>query len=100
MVTTKTFRPTISDRKELTMDIDRYVRGGLWWYMDTIPDKTQGERGITRGDRPIVIISNVSNTTETCTITYLPISKMKWKERIHAMPISRMVLPWYALSAG
>lgn len=64
--------------------------------MDTIPDKTQGERGITRGDRPILIISNVSNTTETCTITYLPISKMsasvsqgvnKLKE-FHAVPIT------------
>ena len=96
MVTIKTFSPTIIDRKELTMDIDRYVRGGLWWYMDTIPDKTQGERGITRGDRPILIISNVSNTTETCTITYLPISKMsasasqgadKLKE-FHAVPIT------------
>lgn len=96
MVTTKTFSPTNMDRKELTMDIDRYVRGGLWWYMDTIPDKTQGERGITRGDRPILIISNVSNTTETCTITYLPISKMsasasqgadKLKE-FHAVPIT------------
>ena len=96
MVTTKTFNPTNIDRKELTMDIDRYVRGGLWWYMDTIPDKTQGERGITRGDRPILIISNVSNTTETCTITYLPISKMstsasqgvdKLKE-FHAVPIT------------
>lgn len=96
MVTTKTFSPTIIDRKELTMDIDRYVRGGLWWYMDTIPDKTQGERGITRGDRPILIISNVSNTTETCTMTYLPISKMnasvaqgpdKLKE-FYAVPIS------------
>lgn len=96
MVTTKTFSPTTIDRKELTMDIDRYVRGGLWWYMDTIPDKTQGERGITRGDRPILIISNVSNTTETCTITYLPISKMsasasqgedKLKE-FHAVPIT------------
>lgn len=96
MVTTKTFSPAIIDRKELTMDIDRYVRGGLWWYMDTIPDKTQGERGITRGDRPILIISNVSNTTETCTITYLPISKMsasasqgthKLKE-FHAVPIT------------
>lgn len=96
MVTIKTFRPTINDRKELTMDIDRYIRGGLWWYMDTIPDKTQGERGITRGDRPILIISNVSNTTETCTITYLPISKMsasasqgvnKLKE-FHAVPIT------------
>lgn len=78
------------------MDIDRYVRGGLWWYMDSIADKTQGERGIIRGDRPILIISNVSNTTETCTITYLPISKMsasvaqgphKLKE-FHAVPIS------------
>ena len=96
MVTTKTFSPATIDRKELTMDIDRYVRGGLWWYMDTIPDKTQGERGITRGDRPILIISNVSNTTETCTITYLPISKMsasasqgvdKLKE-FHAVPIT------------
>ena len=96
MVTIKTFSPTNIDRKELTMDIDRYVRGGLWWYMDTIPDKTQGERGITRGDRPILIISNVSNTTETCTITYLPISKMsasasqgadKLKE-FHAVPIT------------
>lgn len=76
MITTKTFTTTNMDRKELTMDIDRYVRGGLWWYMDTISDKTQGERGITRGDRPILIISNVSNTTQTCTITYLPISKM------------------------
>ena len=78
------------------MDIDRYVRGSLWWYMDTIADKTQGERGITRGDRPILIISNVSNTTQTCTITYLPISKMsasasqgvdKLKE-FHAVPIA------------
>ena len=79
MINTKTFSPTTMYRKELeesNMDIDRYVRGGLWWYMDTIPDKTQGERGITRGDRPILIISNVSNTTETCTMTYLPISKM------------------------
>ena len=96
MVTTKTFSPATIGRKELTMDIDRYVRGGLWWYMDTIPDKTQGERGITRGDRPILIISNVSNTIETCTITYLPISKMsasasqgvdKLKE-FHAVPIT------------
>lgn len=78
------------------MDIDRYVRGGIWWYMDTIADKTQGERGITRGDRPILIISNVSNTIKTCTITYLPISKMsasasqgvdKLKE-FHAVPIA------------
>lgn len=99
MRNTKTFSPTTMHReesKELNMDIDRYVRGGLWWYMDTIPDKTQGERGITRGDRPILIISNVSNTTETCTITYLPISKMsasvaqgphKLKE-FYAVPIS------------
>lgn len=99
MINTKTFSPTTMYRKELkesSMDIDRYVRGGLWWYMDTIPDKTQGERGITRGDRPILIISNVSNTTETCTITYLPISKMsasvaqgphKLKE-FYAVPIS------------
>lgn len=96
MVTTKTFSPANIDRKELTMDIDRYVRGGLWWYMDNIADKTRGERGITRGDRPILIISNVSNTTETCTITYLPISKMsasasqgpnKLKE-FHAVPIT------------
>lgn len=96
MVTRKTFNPTNIDRKELIMDIDRYVRGSLWWYMDTIADKTQGERGITRGDRPILIISNVSNTTQTCTITYLPISKMsasasqgvnKLKE-FHAVPIA------------
>lgn len=96
MVIRKTFNPTNIDRKELIMDIDRYVRGSLWWYMDTIPDKTQGERGITRGDRPILIISNVSNTIKTCTITYLPISKMsasasqgvdKLKE-FHAVPIA------------
>lgn len=29
------------------MDIDRYVRGGLWWYMDSIADKTQGEREVS-----------------------------------------------------
>ena len=96
MVTTNTCSSINMNTKELTMDIDRYVRGGLWWYMDSIADKTQGERGIIRGDRPILIISNVSNTTETCTITYLPISKMsasvaqgphKLKE-FHAVPIS------------
>lgn len=99
MINTKTFSSTTMYRKELeelSMDIDRYVRGGLWWYMDTIPDKTQGERGITRGDRPILIISNVTNTTGACTMTYLPISKMsasvakgpdKLKE-FYAVPIS------------
>lgn len=46
MVIRKTFNPTNIDRKELIMDIDRYVRGSLWWYMDTIPDKTQGEREV------------------------------------------------------
>lgn len=58
------------------MDVYRFVRGGIWWHMDTIPDKSEGERGVTRGDRPVLIISNVSNPTSTCTITYLPISKM------------------------
>lgn len=77
------------------MDVDRFVQGGIWWYMDSIPDKTQGERGITRGDRPILIISEVSNTIKTCTMTYLPISKMSATaakgpealERFYAVPI-------------
>ena len=54
------------------MDISRYHRGSIWWYTDTIVDKNSGERGILRGDRPIVIISSVPNESSTCTITYLP----------------------------
>lgn len=72
------------------MDVYRFVRGGIWWHMDTIPDKSEGERGVTRGDRPVLIISNVSNPTSTCTITYLPISKMSSAAEIGEMKLKAL----------
>lgn len=77
-------------------DVVRVSRGSLWWFADDIADKHTGERGMLRGDRPILVISNVSNPNSTCTITYLPVSKMEsaaktgnWKlKEFYAVPIT------------
>lgn len=77
-------------------DVVRVSRGSLWWFADDIADKHTGERGMLRGDRPILVISNVSSPNSTCTITYLPVSKMEsaakagdWKlKEFYAVPIT------------
>lgn len=63
-------------------DVIRVCRGGIWWFADDIADKHTAERGMLRGDRPILVISNVSNPNSTCTITYLPISKMESASKV------------------
>ena len=57
------------------MDVEKFRRGDLWWYNDSIPDKSLAERGVVRGSRPIVIISEISNSTSACTFSFLPITK-------------------------
>ena len=61
------------------VDVERYKRGGVWWYIDDT-DKHKAERGLLRGSRPVIIISGVSNPTGNCTITFAPISHMKSRE--------------------
>lgn len=56
------------------MDVVKNMRGSIWWLKDEF-DKYKGERGILRGSRPIIIITNPANEYNDCTITYLPISK-------------------------
>ena len=55
-------------------DIIKYDQGMLFWYTDDIDDKTNGERGVLKGNRPVMILSVVSNKTSTCTVTCLPLT--------------------------
>lgn len=55
-------------------DVIKYDQGMLFWYNDDIEDKSNGERGILRGNRPVIILSTVSNKTATCTVTCLPLT--------------------------
>lgn len=56
------------------MDVVKNMRGSIWWLKDEF-NKYNGERGILRGSRPVIIINNPANEYNDCTITYLPISK-------------------------
>lgn len=56
------------------MDVVKNMRGSIWWLKDEF-NKYNGERGILRGSRPVIIINNPENEYNDCTITYLPISK-------------------------
>lgn len=62
----------------MVYDVQKYCRGGIWWLNDnTIEDKTKGERGILRGDRPVLIVSVPSNPLGNCAVTVLPITHAK-----------------------
>lgn len=56
------------------MDVVKNMRGSIWRLKDEF-NKYNGERGILRGSRPVIIINNPANEYNDCTITYLPISK-------------------------
>ena len=56
------------------MDVTKYLRGTVWYYTDNIEDKQKGERGILRGDRPVLIISDVKSLGNVHQMTYLPIT--------------------------
>lgn len=55
-------------------DIIKYDQGMVFWYTDDIDNKENGERGILRGSRPVMILSTVSNNVSNCIVTCLPLT--------------------------
>ena len=69
----------------MNLSIHKFNKGDIWVYKDNIEDKQQGERGIMRGSRPVLVLSNTEISEYTNIVTIAPITSKKheeWTDRI------------------
>lgn len=58
--------------------LNKYQRGQIWMHKDVNTSldspKENGERGLLKGSRPMLIISSVSNPSATCQVLAIPLT--------------------------